>query len=499
MKKILYILSLACVTCTSAQEISDALRYAQENINGTPRFRAMGGAFGALGGDLSSMNVNPAGSAIFTHNQIGLTLSSYNLTSESHYFGTKDKQNDYTLDLNQAGGVFVFNNDGGKSDWKKFTIALNYENSNNFDSTIFSSGVNPNNSIGNYFLSYANQNGGVPLSSLTENFYEELSFSDGQAYLGYQGFIIDPVEDVSTNTAYTSAVPLGNFYQENTTVTTGYNGKLTLNLAASYKDRLYLGLNINSYYTDFWQSTSFLEENENDPNGASQRIRFNNDLYTYGSGFSFQAGAIGKITEALRLGIAYESPTWYRLNDELSQYVSNFVVDPETNDASISAIVNPNVVILYETHKLRTPGKWTGSMAYVFGKLGLISIDYSLKDYSKTESNPQNDFRGVNNAMMNTLDFASELRIGAEHRIKQWSLRAGYRWEQSPYKDGKTIGDLTAYSGGLGYNFGRVKVDLSYTYSHKDLQQPFFSQGFIDAPEIHKINNNVSVGVLFGL
>ena len=29
------------------------------NLNGTARYRAMGGAFGAVGGDLSALNVNP--------------------------------------------------------------------------------------------------------------------------------------------------------------------------------------------------------------------------------------------------------------------------------------------------------------------------------------------------------------------------------------------------------------------------------------------------------
>ncbi|HEY0091954.1 MAG TPA: outer membrane protein transport protein [Flavobacterium sp.] len=498
MKRILFIISFFSLGA-SAQEIPDALRYAQENLNGTARFRAMAGAFGAVGGDLSSLNVNPAGSAIFATNQIGLTLSNYNLSTESKYFGSENIEHDYTLDLNQAGGVLVFNNDDSKSDWKKFTIGLNYENTNNFDNTIFTSGVNPNNSISNYFLSYANQNGGVPLNVLTDSFYEELSFQHAQAYLGYQGFIINPVEDVPGNAAYVSAVPQGSFYHESTSVATGYNGKLTLNLAASYKDRLYFGVNFNSYYTDYWQSSSFLEENDNDPSGASQRIRFNNDLYTYGSGFSFQAGAIGKVTESFRLGLSYDSPTWYRLNDELSQYVSNFVIDPETNVASIDAIVDPNVIIVYDTYRLRTPGKWTGSMAYVFGKLGLLSVDYSIKDYSKMQYAPQNDFGGVNNVMTNTLDMASELRIGAEHRIKQWSLRAGYRWEQSPYRDSETIGDLMSYSGGLGYDFGRARLDLSYAYIHKDINQPMFTQGFTDAPEVHKISNNVSLSLFFAL
>jgi hypothetical protein len=49
------------------------MRYSQDNLTGTARYRAMS-AFGALG-DLSSLNVNPAGSAVFSNNQMGLTLS----------------------------------------------------------------------------------------------------------------------------------------------------------------------------------------------------------------------------------------------------------------------------------------------------------------------------------------------------------------------------------------------------------------------------------------
>src|SRR4051812_47053370 len=162
MKKYIFLL-LASFTfsISQSQEITDALRYAQDNLNGTARFRAMGGAFGALGGDLSALNVNPAGSAVFTNNQVGITLSSYNLKNKSNYFGTQTSENDYTIDLNQAGGVMVFQN-GEKSDWKKFTLALNYDNANNLDNTLFSAGINPSNSVSSYFLSYANQNGGVP-------------------------------------------------------------------------------------------------------------------------------------------------------------------------------------------------------------------------------------------------------------------------------------------------------------------------------------------------
>ena len=63
MKKLLFLLFTCFITINviQSQEIPDAVRYTQDNLNGTARFRAMGGAFGALGGDLSSINVNPAG------------------------------------------------------------------------------------------------------------------------------------------------------------------------------------------------------------------------------------------------------------------------------------------------------------------------------------------------------------------------------------------------------------------------------------------------------
>jgi hypothetical protein len=90
---------------SNAQEIKDALRYAQDNLNGTARFRAMGGAFGALGGDLSALNVNPAGSAIFTNNQVAVTLSNYDTKNNATYFGTQTSEKENSFDLNQAGGV----------------------------------------------------------------------------------------------------------------------------------------------------------------------------------------------------------------------------------------------------------------------------------------------------------------------------------------------------------------------------------------------------------
>ena len=139
MKKYIFLLTFSLSIYTAqSQEISYALRYAQDNLTGTARFRAMGGAFGALGGDFSSLNVNPAGSAVFANNQMALTLSNFGVKNSSNYFRTKTTETTNSFDLNQAGAVFVFKNSNTTSNWKKVSLAINYENANNFDNRMFS-------------------------------------------------------------------------------------------------------------------------------------------------------------------------------------------------------------------------------------------------------------------------------------------------------------------------------------------------------------------------
>lgn len=500
MKKyILLLITIITVNIIQAQEIRDALRYSQENLNGTARFRAMSGAFGALGGDLSSINVNPAGSAIFANNQLGFTLNNTSIKNNSNFFDNTTSIKDSSFDLNQAGGVFVFKNQKKMNNWKKFSIAINFENTNVLNNSIYSAGTNPSNSIANYFVSYAN---GVPLNVLEDSNYDELGHGEQQAFLGYQGYIINPLNDNPTNTNYTSNVPAGgNYYQENTITAKGYNGKLSFNAATSFKDKLYIGVNLNSHFVDFRQSSRFYEDNEAPltPDYTVSRVQFDNDLYTYGTGFSFQLGAIAKLSKELRLGIAFESPTWLRLNDEFTQKLIG--VSANTSEELAPDVVNPNITNYYEPYKLQTPSKWTGSMAYVFVKKGLISVDYAIKDYSSIQFKPNSDpyYRTLNNKMNGLLNSASELRLGAEYKIEAWSLRGGYRLEQSPYKNKTTIGDLTGYSGGIGYNFGGTKLDLSYATFKRATQQGFFEQGLTDGAAINTKNSTITLTLLFEL
>ncbi|MCF6130007.1 transporter [Flavobacterium sp. AS60] len=508
-KHITIIIAVLTFSALKAQETTpeDALRYAVENITGSARFRGMGGAFGAVGGDLSALNQNPAGSLFFNNNYATATASINNTKNSSLYNGTRTKDNDSSLDLNQAGVVFVFNDTSGKSNWKKIAIAFNYENTNNFNNSIFSAGTNQYNSIGNYFVNQANANGGIPLELLTlqpgETFYELYDylgtlpdasypnvsgFQAQQAFLGYTTYLFD---SNSPNT-YNSNVPAANYSQQNYYTSTGYNGKITGNFATQYKDILFLGLNINAHFTDYVRTTSLREQNDGLAANGVSYIRFDNQLHTYGSGFSFNLGAIVKIVPQFRVGLAYESPTWYRLTDELAQYVDS---DYSTNSVSNTYVADPDIINVYAPYKIQTPSKWTGSMAYLFGKKGIVSVDVSTKDYSTTRFKPKNEYpyAGLNQFMKNNLENAVEVRVGGEYKIKQVSLRGGYHFDQSPYKVDQTFGDLTGYSAGVGYSFGESKIDLAYSYEHRNMNQPLISSGQPDPARISRYNNNIII------
>lgn len=493
MKKLLsIILAGLSFSAIQAQETTtdDALRYAVENLNGSARFRAMGGAFGAVGGDLSSINQNPAGSIFFANNFFTFTGSSFNSKNSSVYFGRKEKQNDNTFDLNQAGVVFVFKDNNPKNNWKKFTVAVNYENNNNFDNSLYSAGTNPTNSIDQYFLRFANglpSEGGITLGTLDNAYFGDLNFIDQQALLGYNAYMFNPVADDPTNTSYVSNVPTaGNFFQDNYTISTGYDGKLTLNFATSYKDRLFLGINLDYHYTDIIKTTSVFESYNNNTATGLSSVQFDTETHTFGNGFALNLGAIVKATENLRLGLAYQSPTWYRLEDEQRQAVV------AVNDGS-TFVYNPGITMIYDAYTIQTPSKWTGSAAYIFGKKGLLSADVTMKDYSNTKFRPQGDYSGLNSYMNNVLDSSIEVRLGGEYKYKEWSFRGGYRLDQSPYKMDENFGDLTGYSAGLGYSFDDSRIDLSYTYEQRDFNYTFLSSGLTDPASVNRKNNNISV------
>ncbi len=502
MKKLFFAFIAVFSMTMKAQNITDAVRYSMTDLNGTARYRAMSGAFGALGGDLSSLNINPAGSAVFLNSTAGFTLNIENSDTDVNYTNGFTSNSNSNLDLGQAGAAFVFNNRDEDASWKKFTLAFNYNKTADFEEEWMAAGDN-NTSINNYFFGYAN---GVPLkllkpkgSETVADLYsylgENVGFGAQQAYLGYEGFLFEAVDDTDPgNTEYISNVAPGTFDQQYTYTSTGLNGKFSFNFATQYEDFLYLGLNLNSHFINYDRVTIMSELNNNS-GSITNEIYFEDRLNTLGTGFSFQLGGLAKVGDSFRAGLAFESPTWYTISEETNQYLESY------GDVNGRAIVKPNVVNVYPDYKIQTPSVYTGSLAYLFGDQALISFDYSYKDYSLTKFKPKDDpdFAFQNNLMEQDLKGVSIFRLGGEYRIMNWSLRGGYRFEESPYTDESTIGDLTGYSLGLGYNFGNIKLDVAYDAFERDSAPRLYQTGLTDIAYINRNNSNVTLSLSFGI
>ena len=82
------VLALCGGTAFSQSQL-DAFKYSQTELNGTARYLGMGGAFGALGGDISAMNTNPAGLAIYKSSEVVTTLSLSSASAKTDWLGSK--------------------------------------------------------------------------------------------------------------------------------------------------------------------------------------------------------------------------------------------------------------------------------------------------------------------------------------------------------------------------------------------------------------------------
>ncbi|GAK94989.1 putative hemin receptor [Nonlabens ulvanivorans] len=154
-KSILLCACLLGALSSYGQTVADGLLYGQQGSYGTARYRSMSGAFGALGGDLTAIGSNPAGSVIFTNHYASVSLGYTGNQTDSNFNSSFAVNNDNDFTLNQAGAVLVYKNQNENAAVTKFSFGLNYDDTRNYDNNVFIAGTN-NISISEYFLSFAN-------------------------------------------------------------------------------------------------------------------------------------------------------------------------------------------------------------------------------------------------------------------------------------------------------------------------------------------------------
>lgn len=113
MKKIIPLTLLAAVSVNAAaQNVQDALRFSENNYYGTARSISMGNAFTALGGDLGSINLNPAGSAVNSFSQVTFTPNVSIVSTTSDYNAMPSQSTAYGSTLNNSSARFTLPNVG---------------------------------------------------------------------------------------------------------------------------------------------------------------------------------------------------------------------------------------------------------------------------------------------------------------------------------------------------------------------------------------------------
>lgn len=446
MKYFILTISFLAITITNAQSLgySDlGLLFSQENYQGTARFNAMAGAFGALGGDVSATYINPASGAIFNKNQLSGSLSLSSLDTDATYYGTSSFNSASSFRNGQLGGVFIFETQQN-SDWSKTAFGVNYSVTQDFKNNYRILGNNGN--YGRYNTHpFDTSNPSIPY-----NLTKEQTF---------------------------------------TNITDGKQEVYSFSFSSAYQNLFYLGASINFHHTDFIQN-SYLNEVNEDENGNALYAEYYQQLSEIASGVSLGLGIIVKPIQNVRLGLAYQSPVW---NTEVIE--NSNAIDYDTsnnyNDAFeqgeleifssdiegtyYNAIQNPE--ILSFIYGINTPSKFTASFAYIFDTWGLISIDYSTKDYSSIKLQDAYEFSLENNYIQNTFGKAGTLRVGGELRVKQFSFRGGAFLEESPYKNSQDNFYKQGLTAGLGLQFSNSTLDFAYEHSQYDSSYNIYTPG----------------------
>lgn len=453
MKKLVYTISILLITCSAfAQDLTDVLRYSNYHISGTARSAAMGNAFGALGGDFSSLSINPAGAAVYRSGELTITPSFGKTSVDGTYLGNTVSDSKYNIGLDNLGYVSTFKTgENSESGLVSVSFGLGFNKLSSFSVNNLAEGSNAQNSLLNYFTNNIND-------GINSNYYEDLAVRTNLLFS-------------ENNGPYQNDLTLGGYgqSQSKSMQRSGYINEYVLSAAANFNYKFYVGATLGIHNVYFKDNTTLHEWDANNNILYFNDYNFNTSLNTTGNGINVKIGAIYKPIEQLRLGIAFHTPTFYKLHDLYDSKIQSSITYSDGVTENLTEI--PPEAGIYD-YEIETPMKTILSGAYVIGKSGLISVDYEIVDFSTAKIKNGSDGEGFideNKAIANAYKTVGNLHIGGEYRVnKMFSLRAGYENFPSVYEttylNKVSPNSDTSYStiaGGFGFKQGNFFFDAA--------------------------------------
>ena len=469
--------------------------YALSQVNfgfGTARSMAMAGAFTSLGGDLSSMGINPAGLAMFRHNEISISpmMGFQNSTNSAQDWGDNQQSRFAISNFSTTFKLY----EGSSSNLVSLNVGLGYNRVADFNyrygySSLSAPSDSPYRSINDAFVRQLGQGGVFPDND------GALNYAFGDAYywggiLAYNNWLIDAERD-EFGDYWTSANTLGVNASVGHTVgveSKGSIGEYQVALAANFNNTLYVGGTIGIQYVHWDRQFYYGEDyiyNGQQPVYAdgtpiaepAEWLDYNQAVEMSGAGVNFKLGAIYRPFPALRLGAAIHTPTYYALDRTYQAYMgSNYNPNGDTT--------LPLEDMGEQTWDFVSPTRLMFGASYTFGRMAVVSVDYERTWYNgmRVKNIPdgfdlsEEDYHAEFKA---NYKGANTLRIGAEIKpLSVVSLRAGYgisdamlRNDKELYYNTPTTYKTTCISAGLGFQLGAVSLDLAYQYIKNEQTQ----------------------------
>jgi hypothetical protein len=459
-----------------AQNEMDAYRYSNTFLTGTARSLGVGGAMGAVGGDMSAVSINPASIGVYRRSEMVFTpvlkfnnVNSTYLNQDNNVTSTKFAVNNFGFIFTNVNG----NNKKNTSGWQSANFGVTFNKLADFNTKGMYSGINSESSITEIFAADAKAAG------VEDNMIPPFGF------LGYEGFLMD---NNYNSYAYNNIIKQGgSVYQDKVWNQKGSVQEWSFSVGGNYADKLYLGgsMNLQSYRLE--RNTSYLEEdNTGNKNNNFAWMQYDEYLYTRGTGVNFKVGALYQISPEFRIGAHIQTPTWSSFNDE-----SDYKMTSETEGARVAngssgtrSEVQPNQISMYE-YNMRTPWKFGINAMAFLGDKGFVSFDYEMIDYTSMNYTFQDaDYKYeniVNTAIAKTFKPSHNVRLGVEGRMKNVYGRLGGGFSTSAFQQNDLFeGSRMHFALGTGVNFQGFSVNLSYTQVFqptKEYAYPMTPQG----------------------
>ncbi len=515
MKKTILAAAVAAPLLLSAQSAPDLYMLSQTDQRGTARFLSMGGAFTALGGDLSTLTQNPAGIGVYRRSEIGATLdiSPRRITSQT----STDKigMNKTKAYCNNFGYVGTVRLDGLM---RTFSWGASYNRLASFDRTYDVYNGATATSLTNYVASYTNRAGYTESTLGFGKDYNPYLDSDADwlSILSYSSYMINPFngsyhglyQPGSKGDAYSQVRESG--YVDEYAIDFGGNvGNVVMwGIGFGITD---LSFNQTAYYSEIVEN-GFIPSDDGMVTGRGAYDLVNRRNIS-GTGFNMKFGVIVKPINEFRIGFAVHTPTWYSLSNSAYAETKYSYHNPGRPDYPQEVDANGKVVRMgnpfegsdytddaYYNFHMNAPWRIMVGAAAVIGNQAIVSLDYERQAFNDISMSYQNSYGdyvsddAVNQDVKDYYKAANILRLGLEYRLTpNFSLRAGYNYASTTAKndilDGRaevlTAGTNPAYtmnkttnsiSVGLGYHYKAFYLDGAYVHrNRKSVYQAYTS------------------------